>query len=139
MELNRQLGRLPVVPCPEKVEEAIHQKIRMRMPVSKAVDQHHSPDWISWRTFSLGLAVSAAILMILFIPSGKERPQFNSDYSIEEIRDARDQAAWALAYFSQTMQEAKSNAVTQIFGHTIPSTLKSSLEKSINLFHGGEK
>lgn len=139
MELNRQLRQLPVVPCPSKVEDAICQTIRMKEPVSQIKTGKQSHDWVSWKTFSLGLAVSAAVLLILFIPAGKERPVFHSDYSAEDIQDARDQARWALSYLSQTMQEKENDAVTEIFGNTIPATLKNCLEKSMPLFHGGVK
>ncbi|MBN2415785.1 hypothetical protein JXO52_08075 [bacterium] len=81
-------------------------------------------------------AVAAAALVIIFLlhPLAAVRQEAGPEYTPEQIARARKQAEWSLALTGSLLNKTNREAVEDVLLNKVPESIKTSLEKSLQLF-----
>jgi anti-sigma factor RsiW len=133
---------LPELECPEHVLESIRDNVRSREKASVR-PRGVIPIFRTLRR-PLILAAAAAIIAFLFIRgpwsgtrhSGRIGPE-SVAYSPEDIRRARADAKWTLAFTARQVTRAEGEAARTALFEYFPRTVKKSIRSSLQEPPGG--
>lgn len=120
-KLREVFGELPVVKCPPALAQrlaAIPDEPRRRTTVR----------WWAWAT---PLAAAAALAAVLIAT----RPPH---YTEAEVAAARIQAVETVSTAMALIQRTQREAVSEVLGRQVPNTLRTSVQKALQLSEGGQ-
>jgi hypothetical protein len=123
-KLREALGELPIVKCPPTLAQrlaAIPDEPRRRTTVR----------WWAWAT---PLAAAAALATVLIAT----RPAPAPHYTDAEVADARMQAVETVSTAMALIQRTQREAVSEVLGRQVPNTLRTSVQKALQLSEGGQ-
>jgi hypothetical protein len=124
-KLREALGELPVVKCPPAVAQRIATAIASEKPRRPAVR------WWVWATPLAAAATLAAVLIAT-------RPTPAPRYTPAEVAMARVQAIESLSTAMTMIQKTQREAVSEVLGRQVPNTLRTSVQKALQMSEGGQ-
>jgi anti-sigma factor RsiW len=130
--LRETFQSLPPLSCPPATREIIAATAAPRTGHRAASDRP------PWRRRRLWLALPAAAAMLalaamLFWPRNTMPPHEMPISPMPQALVARQQAEWSLALTLRLIGEAQRETVADVFGHTVPQAVRSSLHHAAPL------
>jgi hypothetical protein len=128
--LREAFEELPVVTCPP----AVLQRIAAAIADEKRNAPARRPTTIRRLTWAAPLATAAALAVVLLATRPDPAPQ----YSPAEVAAARTQAVESLSTVMTMIQRTQREAVTEVLGRQVPGTLRTSVQKALQMSEGGQ-
>jgi anti-sigma-K factor RskA len=153
--LRHAFARLPELSCPPGVAERIERALAAAGPRAPRPwwSRLLAPGW-RWRTIpAAAAAVAAVVALVLLVPradgptapagiaaaptSGVEAAT-GREYTDEEIRTAREQARWCLAFTAHLVTDTETETVADVFREKLPRSIRNSLRRAAQVAEGDE-
>ena len=138
-EVINALSELTELPCDEGVIRRIEERtIGHRKKPSRIMEMFFTRESSRWRILSVGLAASTIILLFALHPIFERKDIDTTQYTKEEITQAKDQAKWSLAYLANKLSETEKEVVENVLLKDLPKTVRKSIKNAVPLFRGGQ-
>ena len=139
IDLSETLKALPLKECPAHVAREVLKRTRAEQSVMDDLRSFLSPLFRPvWRPV-VGLTITVALLLIL-VPFSDLRTPEPPAYSEQEIRKAREEIRWALAYVHRSVARTQSIIQEEVIPDRVVRPIRDSMNTAIkSIKEGGEK
>ncbi|MBN2031578.1 zf-HC2 domain-containing protein [bacterium] len=139
-EIRRSLSHLPELQCSEELVRRIQSKtwgIQEKEPLTEKIRLFFQFRY--WKIVPVGVAI-VVVAFLLFRNQEIYKDQVDSvSYTQEEIRQAREQARWTLAYVDNKIDESEKKAVEDVFIDRLPKIVRDCIRNAVPIFKGGQQ
>jgi anti-sigma factor RsiW len=138
--LRETLAALPVVPCPERVTEAVLAAVDAS-ETRHVTGRRRAVPFGRWQAAG-GMAAAAAMVVLLLAAPWQDRPAATDpaaggSWSEREIAAARGELRLTLALTARIIGETERRTVNEVFGQRVPGAVNRSMKTLTTYLEGG--